>query len=135
MARINMGRDEEGDAEDIYPNLLLPGAVQQLQNLRQGNCSVEDMVHMAIKIENQVKTRGSSNTCSTPSPSSSTWKSNQWMKEEKLPNAKHKKKKKKKRGKQNKNKRSPAKEIKVNLILSLIGIVILIVLNAKVGVI
>ena len=45
--------------------------------------------HMAIKIENQVK-RGSSNTCSTPSPSSSTWKSNQWRKEEKPPNAKPK---------------------------------------------
>ena len=33
---------------------------------------LEDMVHMAIKIENQVKRKGSSNTCSAPSPSSST---------------------------------------------------------------
>ena len=51
---------------------------------------LEDMVHMAIKIENQVKRRGSSNTHSTPSPSSSTWKSNQWKKEENPPNAKAK---------------------------------------------
>ena len=47
-------------------------------------------MHMAIKIENQVKRRGSSNTRSTPGPSSSAWKSNQWRKEEKPPNAKHK---------------------------------------------
>ena len=32
----------------------------------------EDMVHITIKIENHVKRRGSSNTRSTPSPSSST---------------------------------------------------------------
>ena len=48
---------------------------------------LEDMVHMAIKIENQVKRRGSSNTCSAHSPNSFTWKSNQWRKEEKPPNA------------------------------------------------
>ena len=35
---------------------------------------LDDMVHMDIKIENQVKRRGSSNTRSAPSPSSSTWK-------------------------------------------------------------
>ena len=51
---------------------------------------LEDMVHMAIKIENQVKRRGSSNTHSAPSPSSFTWKSNQLRKEEKQPNAKPK---------------------------------------------
>ena len=49
---------------------------------------LEDMVHMTIKIENQVKKRSSSNTRSAPSPSSSTWKSNQWRKKEKPPNAK-----------------------------------------------
>ena len=48
------------------------------------------MVHMAIKIENQVKRRGSSNPRSTPGPSLSTWKSNQWRKKEKPSNAKHK---------------------------------------------
>ena len=51
---------------------------------------LEDMVHMAIKIENQVKMRGNNNTRSAPSLSSSTWKSNQWRKEEKSPNAKPK---------------------------------------------
>ena len=48
---------------------------------------LEDMVYMAIKIENQVKRRGSSNIGFSPGPSSSTWKSNQWGKEEKSPNA------------------------------------------------
>ena len=47
-------------------------------------------MHMTIKIENQVKRRGSSNTRSALSPSSYTWKSNQWRKEEKQPNAKPK---------------------------------------------
>ena len=51
---------------------------------------LEDMVHMAIKIKNQVKRRGNSNTCFALGPSSSTWKSNQWGKEEKPPNAKPK---------------------------------------------
>ena len=45
------------------------------------------MVNITIKIENQVKRRGSNNTRSTPSPSSSTWKSSQWQKEEKPPHA------------------------------------------------
>ena len=48
------------------------------------------MVHMTIKIENQVKRRGSNNKCSAPNPSSSTWKSNPWRNEEKQPNAKPK---------------------------------------------
>ena len=48
------------------------------------------MVHMTIKIENQVKRRDNTNTCFEPSPSSSTWKSNQWRKEDKPPNAKPK---------------------------------------------
>ena len=51
---------------------------------------LEDMVLMAIKIENQVKRRGSSNTCFSTSPSLSTWKLNQWRKEEKPPNGKPK---------------------------------------------
>ena len=51
---------------------------------------LEDKVHMDIKIENQVKRRGSNNTRSTHNPSSSTWKSNQWRKEKKQPNVKPK---------------------------------------------
>ena len=51
---------------------------------------LEDMVQIDIKIENQVKRWGNSNTRSSPSQSSSTWKSNQWRKEEKPPNGKPK---------------------------------------------
>ena len=51
---------------------------------------LKDMVHIAIKIANQVKKRDSSNTHSAPSSSLSTWKSNQWRKEEKPPNSKPK---------------------------------------------
>ena len=51
---------------------------------------LEDMVHMAIKTENQVKRRDSNNTHFAPSLSSSNWKSNQWRKEEKPLNAKPK---------------------------------------------
>ena len=52
------------------------------------------MVHMTIKIESQVERRGSRNTRSAPSLSSTTWKLNQWRKEEKPPNAKPKTKQK-----------------------------------------
>ena len=83
---------------------------------------LEDMVHMAIMIENQVKRRGSSNTRSTPSPRSSTWKSNQWRKEEKPSNAKPKIEQKQEVTSQGNQGKS---------ILSLIGIVILNVLNSK----
>ena len=51
---------------------------------------LENIVDMAIKIENQVKRRDSTNTRSEPSPISSTWKLNQWRKEYKPPNAKPK---------------------------------------------
>ena len=71
---------------------FMVGLNREIQNVveLQHYVELEDMVHMAIKIGNQVKRRGSSNTRSTPSPSSSTWKSNQWRKEEKPPNAKPK---------------------------------------------
>ena len=82
---------------------------------------VEDMVHMAIKIENQLKRRGNS---TRPNPSSgSSWKPPNFVKKnEKLAIAKPKIKQKKK---------SLAMEIKVNLILPPLGIVILSVLNSK----
>ena len=51
---------------------------------------LSDMGHKAIKTENQVKRRGSNNIGSALGPSSSTWKLNQWRKEEKPPNAKPK---------------------------------------------
>ena len=87
MARENIEEDREATMARF-----LVGLNREIQNVveLQHYVELEDMVHMAIKIENQVKRRGNSNTHSTPSPSSSTWKSNQWRKEEKPPNAKPK---------------------------------------------
>ena len=87
MARANIEEDREATMARF-----LAGLNREIQNLveLQHYVELEDMVHMAIKIENQVKRRGSSNTRCTPGPSSSTWKSNQWKKEEKPPNAKPK---------------------------------------------
>ena len=75
---------------------LLVGLNQEIQNVveLQHYVELEDIVHMAIKIKNQIKRRGSSNTRYVPIPSSSTWKSNQMRKEEKQPNAKPKKEQK-----------------------------------------
>ena len=87
MARANI----EEDREDTMARFLV-GLNWEIHNVveLQHYVEFEDMVHMAIKIENQVKRRGSSNTRFAPGPSSSTWKSNQWRKEEKPPNAKSK---------------------------------------------
>ena len=87
MVRANIEEDREATMARF-----LAGLNREIQNLveLQHYVELEDMVHMAIKIENQLKRRGSSNTRSTPGPSSSTWKSNQWKKEEKPPNAKPK---------------------------------------------
>ena len=87
MARANIEEDREATMARF-----LAGLNREIQNLVELRhyVELEDMVHMAIKIENQLKRRGSSNTHSTPGPSSSTWKSNQWKKEEKPPNAKPK---------------------------------------------
>ena len=87
MARANIEEDREGTMARF-----LAGLNKEIQNVveLQHYVELEDMVHMAIKIENQVKRRGSSNQLSTPDRSSSTWKSNQWRKENESPNAKHK---------------------------------------------
>ena len=87
MARENIEEDREATMARF-----LAGLNREIQNVveLQHYVELEDMVHMAIKIENQLKRRGSSHTRSAPSPSSSTWKSNQWRKEEKPPNAKPK---------------------------------------------
>ena len=82
--KVAMAR--ENIEEDRKPTMarFLEGLNQEIQNMveLQHYVELEDMVHMAIKIENQVKRRGSSNTCSAHSSSSFTWK-----KEEKPPNA------------------------------------------------
>ena len=81
MVRANI----EEDREAIMARFLA-GLNREIQNVveLQHYVKLEDMMHLAIKIENQVKRRGSSNACFAPSPSSSTWKSNQWMKDKKL---------------------------------------------------
>ena len=87
MTRANIEEDREATMARF-----LAGLNRQIQNVveLQHYVELEDMVHMAIKIENQVKRRDSTNTCSEPNPISSTWKSNQWRKEDKPPNAKPK---------------------------------------------
>ena len=50
---------------------FLTGLNQEIQNVveLQHYVELKDMVHIAIKIENQVKRRGSNNTHFAPSPS------------------------------------------------------------------
>ena len=69
MARENIKEDREATMARF-----LVGLNRGIQNVveLQHYVEFEDIVHMAIMIENQVKRRGSSNTRSTPSPSSST---------------------------------------------------------------
>ena len=86
VAMVTTNNEEDRQATMVR---FLAGLNWEIQNVveLQHYVEFEDMVNMTIKIENQVKRRGSNNTRSTPSPSSSTWKSNQWWKEEKPPNA------------------------------------------------
>ena len=74
MARANIKEDQEATMVRF-----LAGLNRHIQNVveLQHYVEFEDMVHMTIKIENQVKRRDNSNTCSEPSSSSSIWKSNQ----------------------------------------------------------
>ena len=87
MARENIEEDREATMARF-----LAGLYREIQNVveLQHYVKLEDMVHITIKIENPVKRMVSSNTRSAPSLSLSTWKSNQWRKEEKPPNAKPK---------------------------------------------
>ena len=74
MTRSNIKEDREATMARF-----LAGLNRQIQNVveLQHYLELEDMVHMTIKIENQVKRRESTNTRFEPSPISSTWKSNQ----------------------------------------------------------
>ena len=74
MTRSNIEEDREATMARF-----LAGLNRQIQNVVELKhyVELEDMVHMAIKIENQVKRRESTNTRSEPRPISSTWKSNQ----------------------------------------------------------
>ncbi|XP_031403186.1 uncharacterized protein LOC116212684, partial [Punica granatum] len=78
MIRANVEEDREATMARF-----LAGLNREIQNVveLQHYVELEDMVHMAIKIENQFKRRG--NTRASQSPSTSTWKPNQWKKDEK----------------------------------------------------
>ncbi|XP_031376081.1 uncharacterized protein LOC116191022, partial [Punica granatum] len=78
MIRANIEEDREATMARF-----LAGLNREIQNTveLQHYVELEDMVHMAIKIENQFKRRG--NTRASQSPSTSTWKPNQWKKDEK----------------------------------------------------
>ena len=80
MTRANIEEDREATMARF-----LVGLNRQIQNVveLQHYVELEHMVHMAIKIENQVKRRDGTNTCSEPNLILSTWKSNQWRKEDK----------------------------------------------------
>ena len=69
MTRANIEEDQE-----VAMARFLAGLNWEIQNVveLQHYVELEDMVHMTIKIENQIKRRGSSNTRPTASPSSST---------------------------------------------------------------
>ncbi|XP_031376072.1 uncharacterized protein LOC116191936, partial [Punica granatum] len=78
MIRANIEEDREATMARF-----LAGLNREIQNAveLQHYVELEDMVHMAIKIENQFKRRG--NTRASQSPSTSTWKPNQSKKDEK----------------------------------------------------
>ncbi|XP_031405676.1 uncharacterized protein LOC116214408, partial [Punica granatum] len=78
MIRANVEEDREATMARF-----LAGLNREIQNAEelQHYVELEDMVHMAIKIENQFKRRG--NTRASQSPSTSTWKPNQWKKDKK----------------------------------------------------
>ena len=69
MVTANIEEDREATME-----MFLAGLNWEIQNVveLQHYVELDDMVNMTIKIENQVKRRGSNNTRSAPSPSSST---------------------------------------------------------------
>ena len=89
---VAMARGNIEEAREATMVKFLAGLNREIQNVveLQHYVKLEDMVHMVIKIENQVKRSGSSNANFAPNPSSSTWVLNQWRKEEKPPSAKPK---------------------------------------------
>ena len=90
--KVAMTRENIEENREATMTMFLAGLKRKIQNVveLQHYVELEDMVHMAIKIENKVKRRDNTDTRSEPNPISSTWKSNQWRKENKPPNAKPK---------------------------------------------
>ncbi|KAL5738445.1 hypothetical protein ACOSP7_031206 [Xanthoceras sorbifolium] len=80
MIRANVEEDREATM-----SRFLAGLNREITNVveLQHYVELEDMVHMAIKIENQLKRRG--NTRPSQNSSSSAWRPNHWKKDEKQP--------------------------------------------------
>ena len=85
MIRANVEEDREATMARF-----LGGLNREIANVveLQHYVELEDMVHMAIKIERQLKRRGS--TRPSQNPSTSSWKSTPWKEEEKPTTAKPK---------------------------------------------
>ncbi|PKI34489.1 hypothetical protein CRG98_045120 [Punica granatum] len=85
MIRANVEEDRE-----TTMTRFLAGLNREIHNVveLQHYVELENMVHMAIKIENRFNRRG--NTRASQSPSTSTWKPNQWKKDEKQSTSKSK---------------------------------------------
>ena len=107
MTRTDTGEDEEATIVRFLGSLNKK-IVDWVE--LQHYVELEEMVHMAIKVKNQFKRKGSSVVRFTQGASSSNWKSSPWKKEEK------------------------ALPTKVNLMLLLLGTKISNVLNVRAGV-
>ena len=81
MIRANVVKDQEATMARF-----LAGLNREIQNVveLQHYVKMEDMLHMAIKVQKQLKWKGGSNA-SRSTTSSSTWKTSSWKKEEKQP--------------------------------------------------
>ncbi|PON41316.1 Zinc finger, CCHC-type [Parasponia andersonii] len=89
MIRANIEENREATMSRFFVGLNREIVnVVELQHYME----LEDMVHMAVKIENQLKRRD--NTRLSQSPSTSAWKSNQWKMDERQPTMKPKTKQK-----------------------------------------
>src|SRR5262249_12896043 len=75
MIRANVEENREATMARF-----LVGLNKEIQNVveLQHYVEIEDMVHMAIKVENQLKRKSSSTTHFTSGSGSSNWKSNSW---------------------------------------------------------
>ena len=80
MIRANIVEDREATMARF-----LAGLNREIQNVveLQHYVEMEDMLHMAIKVEKQFKWKGGGNSRTTTS--SSTWKTSSWKKDEKQP--------------------------------------------------
>ena len=80
MIRANVVEDHEATMARF-----LAGLNREIQNVveLQHYVELDEMVHMAIKVENQLRKRSSSSTRFSQGSSSSNWKTSPWKREEK----------------------------------------------------